>query len=729
MSDIFEWIANGFALTLIAAIATVPLALLVLTLDYTIFRRASARYRCLLWTLVAVRLLMPYAPESSLSLQNFWRLLDLKPESHSVNRIDPVESVTHIVRQADHPRTVGEWMSSPAAQVPARTVYWQDVLIVCLAMLWFVGLVVILLRAVIASVRFAWRLQSIPPIEESALVDQLLRVCDQVGVGRRPRLKYVTGLPAPALFGVLRPTICLPAETRDQLSPGQLRLIMLHEVMHLGRRDGLISWFLTVVQAVHWFNPIAWLTMKRIATYRELACDEAVRRYTVPAENSAYTELLLRFATSHAPANLGFVGLWFAQPVRRMAARIEAFNREGISQWKLPRLAMGGLIGLMVIVGLTDAASWDTKDAKKQSLEDSPSGGAPGPRRFEILPLEDEDKGFIEERIYDISRAMEKLEEAYSTAAARQHILALLKTPFLRAQSVVEVNADSDRIRVVMSQRKHEYFADLLDALGHSGPWQVAVETRVFHDTEIEAIDDIKWEEIEAIDDLKWEDAVKFALPTAAKQSHQWPERTEVETTRNKAAVSASVESVSWEYAPYVAMVLNQDKMRRVVERAQSDPRTSIFSAPKITAFNGTTLHIRDEAQRPFVVGVQYVKGELATAAQPEIAILSEGVQIEVQPLVIDANALELRCRLTMSHIDGVSDVKLPGKDIVVQNPRASRKVISATCRVASGETLLIAPIAVKSNGNGSGGFYYYAITPTWFLPDAFNKVAGEAAE
>ncbi len=708
MSEIFVGIANGFAMTLSAALASVPLVLVMLALDYTVCRRVAARYRCVLWTLVAVRLLMPYAPESSLSLQSVWRLFDAQPESQTEIGFAAVASDGLIGRLAGEPVNVGEWMANPFAQAPAKAVDWVDRFLFCLAIVWFVGVAIVLLRAVVASARFAWRVRGIELVQDGPVVDQLLRVCDQVGVGRRPRLKYVPELSTPALFAVWRPTLCLPVETSAQLNLSQLRLIMLHEVIHLRRRDGLISWLLTFVQAVHWFNPIAWLTRKRIAIYRELACDDAVRRFTTPAERPAYTELLLRFATGQAPTSLGFVGLWFAQPMNQLTARIEAFHGDQLGQRKLTRLAMSGLVGLLAVVGLTDAASWDAKD---KSLEESMVGVEPALHQFHIPPLEEEDKGAIEERIYNLAPALEKIVAADPGRDARLHILSFLKMPFLQVESVVELAGDTDRIRVTMSQWGHDFFTNVLDAIELAGPWQVSVESRVFGASDIEALGDINWEE-----------AVKFVLPTATKTS-RWPQRVKREGSQPESGISAVVESGSWEYGPYMVMVIDQDQLRRIVERSRRGPRNSYLAFPKVTLFNGQRGHVRDESQRPFVVGVQYIKGELATAAQPEIVVLSEGVQLEVQPWVVDANAIELSCQLTMSQIDGVSEVKLPGKDIVVQNPRQSRRTISTSCQLARGETLLIAPHAV-GEPDAETEIHYYAITPTWFPDTVAERTA-----
>jgi hypothetical protein len=134
--------------------------------------------------------------------------------------------------------------------------------------------------------------------------------------------------------------------------------------------------------------------------------------------------------------------------------------------------------------------------------------------------------------------------------------------------------------------------------------------------------------------------------------------------------------------------------------------------------FSGMTANIREETQRPFVVGIDYVKGKLATAAQPEVAVLSEGVRLDVQPIVIDAKKVDLQCMLAVSFIEDVKTTKLPGQEITVQNPRASRKQISARCQLAPGQALLLAQVPPNSDEKKTG-FLCFAISANWFPDEA----------
>jgi hypothetical protein len=101
-------------------------------------------------------------------------------------------------------------------------------------------------------------------------------------------------LSGPALFGVWRPRLLFPAGLAEQLSDEELRLVVLHELGHLKRRDLFLQGLLVVSQAVHWFNPLVWLAGRLAREDRELACDEFVMAHTSHSGSHAYAKTLLR---------------------------------------------------------------------------------------------------------------------------------------------------------------------------------------------------------------------------------------------------------------------------------------------------------------------------------------------------------------------------------------------------------------------------------------------------
>ena len=709
MSNVHEWISIGFAAALYAAFSALPLALLALAIDALAGRFVAAKYRCLLWILVAARLVMPLAPESAWSLQQAWQLtlVDENPQAYPPYLLSPT-AAKDWPPKADWGRqrlgiVYGDLPARPVR--PAPVVSWQSIVIDALPVIWFVGGATLLLRAVWASMRFARRLRTLASADDRATLELLQVVCVELGVRRPPGLKYVAGLSSPALFGVFRPTLCLPAESTMELSASQLRMIMLHELSHVRRCDCFLNWAVTVVQAAQWFNPVAWLATGRIALYREHACDEAVRQRTAANERAAYADLLLRFAA--APCrSLGLAGAWFARPVRHLRSRIAAMVELDDRHYRVGTPAAAAVLTAAAVVGLTDAASFRGRNAEPQTVSEWMATRPPLPTLAGNLAWwapGSEAEEEAETRTYDLSNALAQMSLQGIGDDARRRLLWLLKLPTRKPVVVGEVVGKPNQIEATMTPHQHAAFADMLAAIEEAGMWQVAVEVVI-----------LRAADIEAVGNVDWQDAARFVPPNDNRAQPWQPPAGELgERSRT---LSLSAESTAWDYSPYLALIMERQSMRRVRERLQSVYK---ISYPKVTAFSGSTTTVRDESQRPFVVGVNYIKGELGTAAQPQIATLAEGTTLDVQPIVVDAGRLDLRCRLAVSQVDGVANVKLPGQDVTVQNPRLSRKTITASCRVAPGETLLIAPMLDGADAD----VRYYAITAEWF-PDIQTSAA-----
>ena len=72
------------------------------------------------------------------------------------------------------------------------------------------------------------------------------------------------------------------------------------------------------------------------------------------------------------------------------------------------------------------------------------------------------------------------------------------------------------------------------------------------------------------------------------------------------------------------------------IQAIQTDNRTNVMQAPKVTLFDGQIASISDFSQRPFVTSITPVVGDFAVAQQPVIVVLNEGTQLNVQGIVSD---------------------------------------------------------------------------------------------
>lgn len=124
-----------------------------------------------------------------------------------------------------------------------------------------------------------------------------------VQVRRQWRLARLGGcLPAgssPALVGLLRPRLALPADFEQRFPPAQRELILAHEQVHRERLDNLWNLLAGVLAAVNWWNPLAWWAARRFRADQELACDAAVLAPR-PEARADYTRALLAAHDLHS---------------------------------------------------------------------------------------------------------------------------------------------------------------------------------------------------------------------------------------------------------------------------------------------------------------------------------------------------------------------------------------------------------------------------------------------
>lgn len=146
----------------------------------------------------------------------------------------------------------------------------------------------------------------------------------------------------------------------------KLRYIFLHELAHVKRRDMAVHWLATVLQVLHWFNPILRFGFRRMAADRELACDELALSQTNAHETRSYGETIIKLLESFAqPAPLpGLMGI--IEDKNEMAQRITMiakFKRR--SRWSALALVLIAAVGLIT---LTDA---ETKKADESIATNS----------------------------------------------------------------------------------------------------------------------------------------------------------------------------------------------------------------------------------------------------------------------------------------------------------------------------------------------------------------------
>jgi beta-lactamase regulating signal transducer with metallopeptidase domain len=183
---------------------------------------------------------------------------------------------------------------------------------------------------------------SIPPWFHELMVQTARRL----NLDRLPAIVFSEDAVTPAVYGVFRPVLLLPANYADSLSPEEAEHVLLHELAHLKRGDLWMHGVCLVLQIVYWFNPLLVWVRKQLRHVREMCCDLTIAN-VLREKTRAYRETLLNTArellTESLEPGMGLLGV-FEEPFR-LVARLRWLEKD---TWR-NRRAMGVAASLVVL--------------------------------------------------------------------------------------------------------------------------------------------------------------------------------------------------------------------------------------------------------------------------------------------------------------------------------------------------------------------------------------------
>jgi|GEM_PF-4398476 len=246
---------------------------IVLLLRRLADKRFSPVWKYAMWLLVLAALVMPWRPQSRAAVLSPAEAVQDISFRDEYNRAQ-VEYSAALEQSPQLPKIPPELEAArrEAASLRVKTLAFDELL----PLLWLCGTAGVAAFMGLAAIRLRRRVQISALSEHIERYEELLERCKQrLGIKRRIRIIRQSHVDTPALLGLLRPVILLP-EYAASMSNEHLEYVVLHELSHLKRGDGLVNALLLALRAVYWFNPLVWLLFKFVREDMELANDAAV---------------------------------------------------------------------------------------------------------------------------------------------------------------------------------------------------------------------------------------------------------------------------------------------------------------------------------------------------------------------------------------------------------------------------------------------------------------------
>lgn len=315
---------------------------------------APKRFNCVLWGLVALRLVVPFSIESPLSLVPSAKPL---PDDFVYSAHPYIESgITYV------DRTVGAAVSSALETGDTmNSVNRSQVLSFVLSRVWIVGVAGMMVYLIVSTVVLRRRLATATLLKKGVKQSEMVR--------------------SPFVMGIFKPVIYMPYK----LAGVDFDYVLAHEQAHIDRRDCLRKLLGFLLLGVYWFNPLMWAAYIFLCRDIESACDERVIGGMEKESRRAYSIALLN--CSAVKRRMGVCPLSFGENGTKTRIR-DVMNYRKPTFWAV--IAAAAACVIVAVCFLTNPVTGKDKSGTMQAV-----------RWFDCLDTDEYPSDDVREKILD----------------------------------------------------------------------------------------------------------------------------------------------------------------------------------------------------------------------------------------------------------------------------------------------------------------------------------------
>ncbi|MDQ2088087.1 M56 family metallopeptidase [Herbivorax sp. ANBcel31] len=219
----------------------------------------------MLWGLVFLRLVLPFALSSRMSIFNYLGGI--------VKRVEEVH-LKYIAYEPNITPTFSNYVGTAETLFPVvyRETYFKTAFSIS-SYVWIAGVVVSII--IISILYFFSKIE----------FDKSIHLRDNIYISN--------SVQSPMVYGVFKQKIIIPREFKKEL-----KYILLHENIHIKRRDNFLRMLSIFIVCIHWFNALMWLFLMIFLKDMEITCDQKAVRTLSTKQKREYAHVLLNMNTN-----------------------------------------------------------------------------------------------------------------------------------------------------------------------------------------------------------------------------------------------------------------------------------------------------------------------------------------------------------------------------------------------------------------------------------------------
>lgn len=361
--------------------------IIILLIKTLLKNKINKRYAYLLWIILVIKLIIPFGPESNISLfnsipinsnmenilssnrgqleNNTTKLDDTNSKSNAsqtndyieadnnTNEVNSTESTSQDNYSSNEDNENVGQNSQVINNTASRSIVGtnKDKLSTILSFVWLFGLIFAIVTHMAIYIYFIKDLKKSSVLKYERL-EKILKKCkSQLNINKNIQVIVHDKINSPSLVGMFKVKIILPRHLIN-LSEEELTHIFLHELCHYKNKDNYIDNLLGVLQCVHWFNPLIHYYFKKMRNDMEIACDERVLSVLNEDEHNKYGITMLNVLEKINFNSKVRVGLNMANDKKTMRERVELIKNSKNFSNKKKIFTVTGIICLLVMGGV-----------------------------------------------------------------------------------------------------------------------------------------------------------------------------------------------------------------------------------------------------------------------------------------------------------------------------------------------------------------------------------------
>ncbi|MTI67196.1 MAG: hypothetical protein FH753_11445 [Firmicutes bacterium] len=305
--------------------------------------RQGAKWHYYIWFLIIIKLMSPFSPKSEISIFNIFHI---NKTTSFIEEVKENKDNTYLFTK-DY-----EFANKNNNYTKEKT---KDDKNLYFFMIWAIGFTIFSFKLVKSNIKLSSNIKNNYSLPDEDIIKIFNECKKTMNIKGNISIYNTDFLKAPILYGVFKPCILLPKGINKLLNKNELKYVILHELSHFKRKDIIIFNLLSILQTIHWFNPIIWYGFYKMREDCEIACDEMALSYVKSKDykNYGFTIVKLVENSKYLLRPTGIAGVGYKSQLKRRISMIKLFNK---NKHKLSILSISVFI-LLAAIFLTNPST------------------------------------------------------------------------------------------------------------------------------------------------------------------------------------------------------------------------------------------------------------------------------------------------------------------------------------------------------------------------------------